>query len=127
MFYDIHGQMVRNKDTAGKAHKRGGSMIFTDKQLSKIYLDVCEQFTGKKRDTIRKEFERNELNTSSIEDLEIYLRNRVVEIPPKIIEREVENIIEKPQVTNGQALMAEIMKKIADKPAPTIQPTTLPK
>lgn len=99
-------------------------MVFSDKQLSFIYLNLCERMTGKSRGAIMKEYQRNRLSTWCEEDLEIYLRNRIAELPQKIVEKEEPKIIEKPKVTNGQALMAEIMKKVADKPAPITQPTS---
>lgn len=105
-------------DTAWREHKRGGKMVFSDKQLSFLYLNFCERMTWKSRGAIMKEYQRNWLRTYSEEDLEIYIRDRVEHIVEK-----TESIIKKEEVRaeiKPKVSMEDIMKKIAEKPAPIV-------
>lgn len=83
-------------------------MKLSEKQKAMLYLDLCEEMTGKKRKTIVTEFIRNRLEPSRIEDIEIYLRDRIEWLVEK------KERVETPKITNAQKIMAEIMKKTKD-------------
>ena len=92
--YNIEWQMAYTKEQASGAHKRGWPIILSDRILSKICLDICEQFTGRTRDAIKKEYARNGLETKSLVDLETYLRWRIEEIPEKEVKPECSTVQE---------------------------------
>jgi hypothetical protein len=90
-------------------HKRGGKMMFSDRQLSFLYLNFCERMTGRSRGAIMKEYQRNNLRTWSEEDLEIYLRDRVEHLAEKTetVVKAKEEITEKPKI-NMSGIMAKV-------------------
>jgi phosphoribosylformylglycinamidine (FGAM) synthase PurS component len=66
------------KETAWMVHKRWWKKKVSETVRSMNYLDLCEEMTWKKRWTIVSEFSKNWLKTNLVEDVEIYLRGRIV-------------------------------------------------
>jgi hypothetical protein len=83
-------------------------MIFSDRQLSKIYLDVCEAVTGKRRDSIRKEYERRGLDTKSLKDLVVYIKGK------DIIKEGIKEEIKELPKDDKQSKLEELRVKIAN-------------
>ncbi len=98
--------MTFTSDTAKREHKRGWKIRLGERQKSVIYLDLCEEMTGKSRKTIIMEFQRNGLKTNDVKDVEIYLRWRVDEIPEKKKEEKEEK---KEKVTKQATKVAALI------------------
>ena len=71
---------------------------------------------GKRRNTIVVEFKRNGLDSSRVEDVEIYLRGRVEELPEKIMGKQKE-VVKIPMKVD----MKDIMKKVGEILEPKVE------